>query len=125
MTDRHWADPSEDTAVGGLYALADLGERGGALAHRTGGAGRQGFGQPLHGQDVCPQAEQTRAQLVMELRGDLPALVVLNGHEAAVEPGVIRSRGVQRAGQGVEAIHNVCELAHLRAREPMSEPAVL
>ena len=61
-------------------------------------------GQPPDRGDVGGDAEQAGTRLVVQLVGDLPALVLLHGDEVAIEAAVLRPRLLQRFGQRVEAL---------------------
>ena len=53
----------------------------------------------------------------MQLVGDLAPLLLLHGDELAVEPAVLVARGVERAGERVEALGDDGKLLDLRQRQ--------
>ncbi len=61
----------------------------------------------------------------MQLVGDLAPLLLLHGDELAIEPAVLVARGVERAGERVEALGDDGKLLDLRQSEPRGVVTVL
>ena len=64
------------------------------------------------------EAEQARPDLVMQLQGGAPPLVVLRGDQPLVQSQVLGARRVERLRERIEPVGDRGELLRLRPRQP-------
>ena len=111
-----------------VHQLETLGD-GEDLADATGDLGGalvgQLVGEILDRGGVGGDAEQAGPRLVVQLVGDVAALLLLHGDELAIEPAILVAGGVERAGQRVEALGDDGKLLHLRQRQARRVMTVL
>ena len=89
-----------------------------AVVHGAPGVrGQRGGGRFDRGH-IGLEAEQARADLVVQLHGGAPALVVLRGDQPLAQAQVLGARRFERLGERIEPIDQVGELLRLRSRQP-------
>ena len=109
MAERHRPQPVEHAAIDALQMLDDRQHVARARLYacaRAPAARRRGRDRP----GIGLEAEQARADLVVQLERGAPPLVVLRGDQPVVEPLVLGARGVERLRQRIETVGDGGEL---------------
>ncbi len=122
---RSWAQLLQKRAVHGFQTLDDAVDLADAVGDLGGARIFQLIGDGLDRRRIGGDAEQAGAGLVVQLVGDLAALLFLHRDQLPVEPAIFLPRHIERLGQRVEAIGDDGELLHLRRLKARGIMAIL
>jgi hypothetical protein len=124
-SERHRAQPLQETAVHVLQSLGDRQNLGDAVLHLLRLLAAHLLALLADRGGIDRDAEQAGTDLVVKLVGDEAALLLLHRDQIAIEAVILLAGGAECGGELVEAARDRADLAHLRRREAKLEVAVL